>query len=60
LDAGAVAFDVGSGEVYPVAARVRRSAYEPEGSQNIQFTIEAQDEPRLRATAKARFLAPSL
>ena len=58
LDTIAQWFDVGSGEVYPVAARVRRSAYEPLGSQMIRFAIEADDDAGLHAAADARFLAP--
>jgi polyferredoxin len=58
LDTGAHWFDVGSGEVYPVAARVRRSAYEPVGSQMIRFAIEADEDAGLHAAVDARFLAP--
>ena len=58
LDAAARSFDVGSGEVYPVAVRVRRSAYEPVGSQTIRFAIQADDDAQLHAATDARFLAP--
>ena len=56
--AAARSFDVRSGEVYPVAVRVRRSAYEPVGSQTIRFAIQAEDDAQLHAAADARFLAP--
>jgi cytochrome c oxidase accessory protein FixG len=52
-------FSVASGEVFPAAIRVSRSAYEPLGSQDIEFVVEADDEPRLIARTEARFLAPS-
>jgi len=50
---------VESGEVYPAALRVRRPAYEPLGSQDIQFDVQAEDQPHLRAGTKARFIAPT-
>lgn len=52
-------FDVASGEVFPATLRVRRPAYEPLGSQNIEFEIRALDNPRLEAETRARFLAPT-
>jgi cytochrome c oxidase accessory protein FixG len=59
LDPERAVFSVPSGEVFPAALRVRRSAYEPHGSETIVFEIRAVDEPRLYASSKARFLAPS-
>lgn len=47
------------GEVYAVALRVRRPAYEPLGSQDIRFEVRAEDVADLHASASARFLAPS-
>ncbi len=58
LDPTPARFDVGSGEVYPVALRVRRPAYEPLGSEDIEFHVQAEDAPHLSATTRARFLAP--
>jgi cytochrome c oxidase accessory protein FixG len=58
IDSSASTFAVKGGEVYSVALRVRRPAYEPQGSESIQFTVEATDDPTLRATHTARFLAP--
>jgi polyferredoxin len=58
LDPQPARFDVASGEVYPAAVRVRRPAYEPVGSQEIHFTIVAEDAPHLKAQSRARFLAP--
>jgi cytochrome c oxidase accessory protein FixG len=59
LDPAEARFDVAGGEVYPAAIRVRRSAYEPLGSQSIEFRVQADDEPRLQTSTTARFLAPT-
>ena len=59
LDPDPARFAVESGEVYPAALRVRRPAYEPLGSQDIQFDVQAEDQPHLRAGTKARFIAPT-
>jgi cytochrome c oxidase accessory protein FixG len=59
LDPQQASFVVRSGEVFPAAVRVRRPAYEPLGSETILFEVSAADEPSLRATSKARFIAPS-
>ncbi len=59
LDPDPATFVVRSGEVFPAAVRVRRSAYEPLGSETIFFDVHAADEPSLQATSKARFIAPS-
>jgi cytochrome c oxidase accessory protein FixG len=50
---------VSAGDVFPAGVRVRRSAFEPLGSESIQFTVVAEDDPALRASTPARFLAPS-
>jgi cytochrome c oxidase accessory protein FixG len=59
LDPAVARFDVASGEVYPAAIRVRRPAYEPLGSQDIEFRVQAEDAPRLQASTTARFIAPA-
>jgi cytochrome c oxidase accessory protein FixG len=59
LDPAAPTFEVGSEEVMPGVVRVRRSAYDPVGSEDIEFSVQAEDAPRLRATSTARFLAPA-
>jgi cytochrome c oxidase accessory protein FixG len=55
---GAV-FTVESGAVFPAAVRVRRDAYEPLGAETIRFTVTAEDDPQLVASAEARLLAPT-
>jgi len=47
------------GDVFPAGVRVRRSAFEPQGSESIQFTVVAEDNPSVRVSTAARFLAPS-
>jgi len=59
LDPERASFLVRSGEVFPAAIRVRRPAYEPLGSETIQFEVRATDDPALRASSSARFIAPS-
>jgi len=59
VEPSAGVFDVESGAVFPAAIRVSRSAYEPLGSQDIEFVIQAVDDPQLTASTDARFLAPS-
>jgi cytochrome c oxidase accessory protein FixG len=59
LDPTPAVFEVASGEVLPVVVRVRRDAYEPLGSEDIEFTLRAQDTPRMTATTTARFLGPT-
>ena len=59
LDPSPATFVVPSGEVFPAAIRVRRATYEPQGSENIFFEVRALDMPKLRATSKARFIAPT-
>ena len=58
LDPPAPRFEVAGGEVFPVALRVRRPAYEPLGSQTIRFSVAAEDAPSLQADSEARFIAP--
>ncbi|MEZ5498715.1 MAG: cytochrome c oxidase accessory protein CcoG [Steroidobacteraceae bacterium] len=50
---------VRSGEVRAIPVRVARPAYEPQGSENIEFTVRAVDQSDLRARHTARFLAPT-
>jgi cytochrome c oxidase accessory protein FixG len=59
LDPAPASFTVASGEVFPAVIRVRRAAYEPVGSETIQFTVRAEDAAGLIAQSAARFLAPS-
>jgi polyferredoxin len=59
LDPEPAIFTVRSGEVFPAAIRVRRPAYEPLGSQTVFFEIRSVEEPTLRASSKARFIAPA-
>jgi cytochrome c oxidase accessory protein FixG len=59
IDPNPASFLVRSGEVYPAAVRVRRAAYEPLGSETIRFEVHAADSTALRATSKARFIAPA-
>lgn len=58
LDPADATFFVRSGEVFPAGIRVRRSAYEPRGSEDIMFEVRALDTPGLAAATKARFIAP--
>ena len=59
LDPQPARYVVGSGEVFPAVLRVRRPAYEPLGPQDIRFEAIAEDDPGVRASAEARFIAPS-
>jgi polyferredoxin len=59
LDPDPAVFSVASGEVYPVAIRVRRDAYQPLGSETIKFHVQAVDDSTLAHETDARFLAPS-
>jgi len=59
IDPSPASFLVRSGEVFPAAIRVRRAAYEPSGSETIQFEVHAADSASLRATSQARFIAPT-
>jgi cytochrome c oxidase accessory protein FixG len=59
IDPAAPAISVGPGEVLPVVVRVRRDAYQPAGSETIQFRIIAHDDHRVTASHEARLLAPA-
>jgi cytochrome c oxidase accessory protein FixG len=59
LEPEEVAFDVGPGEVYNAPVRVERDAFETTGNETIRFTITAEADPRLTASAEARFFAPT-
>ncbi|MDE2220335.1 MAG: cytochrome c oxidase accessory protein CcoG [Gammaproteobacteria bacterium] len=59
LDPAQPVVSVASEEVYPVVVRVQREAYEPNGSETIQFHIAARDDPRVTASHAARLLAPT-
>lgn len=59
IEPASAVFDVESGAVFPAAVRVSRSAYEPLGSQDVEFVIQAVDDPQLAASTDARFLAPA-
>ncbi|HEY6926173.1 MAG TPA: cytochrome c oxidase accessory protein CcoG, partial [Steroidobacteraceae bacterium] len=58
LDPNPATFLVPGGEVFPAAIRVRRSAYDPVGSETIVFEVRALDAPQLHESSKARFIAP--
>ncbi len=59
IDPQPAVFAVQGGDVFPAGIRVRRPAYEPVGSETIQFKVEALDNPALRSSTSARFLAPA-
>lgn len=59
IDPEPAQFVVRGGDVFPAGIRVRRSAYDPVGSETIQFRVEALDAPRLHSSTSARFLAPA-
>jgi cytochrome c oxidase accessory protein FixG len=52
-------FDVAAGEVYNAAVRVERDAFETTGNETIRFTVTAEANPKLTASAEARFFAPA-
>jgi cytochrome c oxidase accessory protein FixG len=52
-------FEVAAGEVYNAAVRVERDAFETIGNETIRFTVTAEANPRLTASAEARFFAPA-
>jgi cytochrome c oxidase accessory protein FixG len=54
-----ISFDVAPGEVYNAPVRVERDAFETTGNETIRFTVTAEADPRLTASAEARFFAPS-
>jgi cytochrome c oxidase accessory protein FixG len=59
IDPDPATFLVRGGDVFPAGIRVRRSVYEPVGSETIQFEVEALDDHSLRSSTSARFIAPS-
>jgi len=59
LDPEPAVFAVAPGEVFPAGIRIRRSAYEPVGSESVRISVQAEDDAALRAVTTARFLAPS-
>ncbi len=59
LDPQPAVYYVPGGDVFPAGVRVRRSAFEPLGSESIRFTVVAEDDPSLQASTVARFLAPA-
>jgi cytochrome c oxidase accessory protein FixG len=52
-------FEVAAGEVYNAAVRVERDAFETTGNETIRFTVTAETNPKLTASAEARFFAPA-
>ncbi len=52
-------YRVASGEVYSLALRVRRAAYEPLGAETITLVAQAADDPNVHVETAARFLAPA-
>ncbi len=58
LDPVAVSVEVAPGEVYSAPVRVERNAFEPTGNETIRFTVTAEADPKLTASAEARFFAP--
>lgn len=58
LDPDPARFLVRGGEVLPAAIRVRRAAYEPLGSETIEFRVEDLEDHSLHASTSARFIAP--
>jgi cytochrome c oxidase accessory protein FixG len=59
VDPEPATFLVRGGDVFPAGIRVRRGAYEPEGSETIEIEVEALDDHSLHASAPARFIAPA-
>jgi cytochrome c oxidase accessory protein FixG len=57
VDPDPAIFTVRGGDVFPAGVRVRRSAYEPEGSETIKFEVQGED--GTRASTSARFIAPA-
>jgi polyferredoxin len=59
LDPEPAVFTVGPGEVFPAGIRIRRSAFDPVGSESVRIAVRAEDDPKLHAATTARFLAPA-
>jgi cytochrome c oxidase accessory protein FixG len=58
IDTGLAEHNVGPGEVYSVAARVRVPAATAGGSHEIAIEVVSSDAPKLKASRDARFLGP--
>jgi cytochrome c oxidase accessory protein FixG len=58
IDTGLAEHNVGPGEVYSVAARVRVPAATAGGSHEIAIEVVSSDAPKLKASRAARFLGP--
>ncbi|HEY2403245.1 MAG TPA: cytochrome c oxidase accessory protein CcoG [Steroidobacteraceae bacterium] len=58
LDPEPAVFPVAAGEVFPAGIRIRRSPFEPVGSESVRISVQAEDDAALRASTMARFLAP--
>jgi cytochrome c oxidase accessory protein FixG len=58
IDPEPATFLVRGGDVFPAGIRVRRPAYDPGGSETIEFKVEALEDPALRSSSSARFIAP--
>lgn len=58
LDPEPAIFTVAAGEVFPAGIRIRRSAFDPVGSESVRIAVQAEDNPKLSAATTARFLAP--
>jgi len=66
LDPVRPVFEVGAGEVFNAAVRVRRDAWQDDAeaedddrqSEAIRLTVTAVDDPTLKASAESRFFAP--
>jgi polyferredoxin len=59
VDYGAPTVLVAAGAVQSVPARIRVPRGAVRGGTDLQFAIEATDRPDLKASAKARFIAPT-
>jgi cytochrome c oxidase accessory protein FixG len=61
LDPVQPVFAVGEGEVFSAAVRIRRDAWDERapGTATVYVSIQALDDPTVRATAEARFFAPA-
>jgi cytochrome c oxidase accessory protein FixG len=61
LDPAQPVFAVGPGEVFNAAVRIRRNAWgeRAPGTATVYLSIQALDDPAVRATAEARFFAPA-
>ncbi len=58
LDTDRKVHEVGAGEVYTTAARVRAAAGAIHGGHDIEISVSSVSDPALRASHTARFIAP--